>query len=413
MSWLLNFPRSLARGPVTEPEKAFHRKNGLTMPKPPTAPEITVNELASALEAGETIQVLDVRPPAHVVSGRIDLVPENRFVNIVGSRLMTLEPAEIPLDTSKPVVVVCAQGQSSKPVTMHLQQLGVNARSVRGGMAAWMSMTVPRELTAPACLDRLIQLDRVGKGSLGYVLISDGKALLVDPPRNTQMYLTLCEEAAATMVGVADTHLHADYVSGGPALARELDVPYYLHPADAIYPYDGTPGRIEFHAIDEGTQIQVGRATITVRHTPGHTEGSVTYMIADEAALTGDFLFVASIGRPDLAGKTKEWTEQLWNSVQRAKSSWPAAVAVYPAHYSSGAERNGNRSVGVPLEKLFQENDALKFDTLDAFAAWIGQRTGSFPEQYRMIKAVNVGLMEVDDMQADELEIGKNECALS
>ena len=64
-------------------------------------------------------------------------------------------------------------------------------------------------------------------------------------------------------------------ISGGPGLARDLGVPYYLHPKDAVYPYDGTPGKIEFEAAEEGRSIRVGRAEVKTVHTPGHTEGSV------------------------------------------------------------------------------------------------------------------------------------------
>jgi glyoxylase-like metal-dependent hydrolase (beta-lactamase superfamily II) len=66
--------------------------------------------------------------------------------------------------------------------------------------------------------------------------------------------------------------VHADYISGAPALAAYLRVPYYLHPRDSFYPYDGTPGRIDFRPIGDGDGIEFGRGALQVVHTPGHTE---------------------------------------------------------------------------------------------------------------------------------------------
>ena len=188
-------------------------------------------------------------------------------------------------------------------------------------------------------------------------------------------------------------------------------MPYYLHAADAVYPYDGTPGKIVFHAVSDGDTIRVGRAEVRVRHTPGHTEGSVTYLVAD-AAFTGDFLFVHSIGRPDLAGKTRDWALRLWESVEAARREWSADVHVYPGHYASDDERRADRSVGATVGQLLRSNAALQLRHRDAFIEWVERQAAPFPDAYKQIKAVNVGLLAVDDRQAEELEIGRNECAL-
>ncbi len=206
--------------------------------------------------------------------------------------------------------------------------------------------------------------------------------------------------------------MHADYISGAPAIAGALGVPYYLHPADAVYPYDGTPGRLTFEPLGDADTIEFGRSALRVAHTPGHTEGSLSYLIDDAAALTGDFLFVESIGRPDLAGKTREWTGQLWESVKRARSEWPAELMIYPAHYGSEAERRPDRSVGGTFGALQTENEALRFSDRDAFTRWVESQTARSPDVYRTIKAINLGLLSVSEPEAEGLEVGKNECAL-
>jgi len=379
----------------------------------PHVPEVSSAELASALETGEPIQLVDVRSPQRVQAGRIDLAPEDRFHNIVGSQLIRhTSLAGTGIDPAVPVAVVCGFGNDSRVLAYHLNRLGCNARSLTGGMSAWMRMALPRELAPPPSLDHLVQFDRLGKGALGYLLASDGAALIIDPPRDVGDYLIVLEDTGAELVGVADTHVHADYISGAAALARQLGVPYYLHPADAVYPYDGTPGNIEFEPIGDDHVIELGRCSLRVKHTPGHTEGSVTYLIDDAVAITGDFLFIASIGRPDLADKTVEWSEQLWRSVESAKQNWPPGMMIHPAHYASDRERRGDRSIGEPLSKLITENVALALVDRASFVDWVATRSGSFPDDYRKIKAVNVGLLHVDEAQAEELEIGKNECAL-
>ena len=165
--------------------------------------------------------------------------------------------------------------------------------------------------------------------------------------------------------------------------------------------------------MSDGKTIAVGRATIRVHHNSGHTLGSVSYLLGDAAALTGDFLFIASIGRPDLAGKTAEWTALLWQSVERVRMAWPASMLIYPAHYGDEVERNRDRSIGAPLSALLAANPSLRHDGAGGFAAWVASHVGEFPDAYRTIKAVNVGLNDVTDEQAEELEVGRNECALA
>lgn len=375
-------------------------------------PEITPEELVQRLESGGGVRVLDVRTPEAVAAGRIDLLPPERFVNIRGSELMAMGsrlPSALP--TEGPVAVVCGHGNSSKQVAMLLNQMGYEAMSVRGGMAAWDVTVVPRELQPPAGFDRFIQFDRVAKGAVGYLLASGGQALLVDPPRKAQSYLDVAHAAGLRVIGVADTHVHADYISGGPSLSRALSVPYYIHSADSVFPFDGTPGRITFTPVEEGSEITVGNAALRVQHTPGHTEGSLTYLAGD-VALTGDFIFIASVGRPDLGGQAEAWTAVLWDSLERARREWAPTTRIFPAHYASSSEREPDQSVGRAFGVIRETNPPLAMKDRAAFLSWVGSKVGKAPDAYRKIKAVNVGLFNVSDQEALQLEGGRNECAL-
>ncbi len=379
----------------------------------PDVSKVTPLELAGRLESDAPVQIMDVRAPERVAGGRIDSLPPERFHNIRGSELMHHTSLDTTgLDATMPVVVVCGHGKDSEVLAFHLGRLGVEAHSLAGGMVAWMRLALPRELDPPQGVDRLVQLDRVGKGCLGYFLASEGEALVIDPALETAPYLDLLAETGAKLVGVADTHAHADYVSGAPSLAAAHGVPYWLHPADAVYPYDGTPGRIPFHALTDGQEMAVGEATLRVAHTPGHTEGSVSFLLENRVALTGDFLFVESIGRPDLGGKEEAWATQLWESVARVRESWDPGLAVYPAHYASEGERKMGRAVGISLGRLLAENPVLGMNDRDDFVRFIFENRAPFPEAYRKIKALNLGLAPIAPEEVEVLETGRNECAL-
>jgi glyoxylase-like metal-dependent hydrolase (beta-lactamase superfamily II)/rhodanese-related sulfurtransferase len=379
----------------------------------PQVPEITCEELIRTIESGEPIRVLDIRAPAVLFGGRIDLLPPERFLNIRGSEILSLGEAvgsELPMDG--PIAVVCGHGNSSKQIAVHLNELGYRARSLRGGMAAWSDALAPRPLERPPGFDHLVQFDRVAKGALGYLVAAGGEAFVIDPPRKLQPYFDLAREWGVKIVGVADTHIHADYLSGGPAISRSLDVPYYIHPADGVSPYDGTPAKVPYTPLAHGQTLQVGPAEIRVEHTPGHTEGSVCYWLGDRAVLTGDFLFVRSVGRPDLGGKLDEWTPVLWKSIEQARRSWPSEARVHPAHYGSPLEREPDRSVGRSFGSLSEVNEPLRMGAESEFVAWVKRKVGSVPDAYRKIKTVNLGLLQIWEMEAQELESGKNECAL-
>ena len=379
----------------------------------PGAPGFSALELARLLEAGEPVQIMDTRAPERVAQGRIDLLPEGRFHNIRGSVLMGL-PSLVAtgLDPDLPVVVVCGRGKDSAFVAAHLNRLGAKASSLTGGLADWMSLTLPRRLDPPDGIDELIQFDRIGTGCLGYLLVSKGEAIIIDPPLRAEAYMEALREAEAELVGVADTHIHADYVSGGPRLSAEFGVPYFLHPADAVFPYDGTPGKIEYTPISDGYQIPFGETALGVIHTPGHTEGSVTYFGEGRVAFTGDFLFVESIGRPDLAGMESVWAGHLWESVERAMREWDEGLAVYPAHYASPTERRMGQAVGTSFGAMKKENEFLRMEGKEAFLRRILAKSAPFPEAYRKIKALNLGLAPIVQTEVEEMEVGRNECAL-
>src|SRR6267143_3917739 len=383
-----------------------------TMPDS-TLPQIPPQELAERLDRGEPLQVLDVRAPEKVEGGHIALGSELDFHAQPSSRLFTLSDlSALHLDTARPIAVVCGHGNSSKKATAFLRERGYEAYSVIGGMAAWETVYVARPLSPTPSLSHVVQLDRVGKGALSYVLVSDGDAVVVDPGRHVERYDELLRELDATPAAVVDTHMHADYLSGARAAAARWHVPYFLHPDDARSPYDGSEGRFTYQPITHGDTIAVGRATLRVEHVPGHTLGSVALLADDALALTGDFLFVQSMGRPDLGGQRDAWARLQWHSLARVRTAWPGDRLVLPAHYAGEPERRADRAVAARLDVITATNAAVAIREEAAFFRWVADNTPAPPETYRTIKLANLGLVDVSEADAETLEFGPNQCAV-
>jgi glyoxylase-like metal-dependent hydrolase (beta-lactamase superfamily II) len=378
-----------------------------------TLPQIAPQELAERLDRGEPLQVLDVRAPDKVERGRIVLGSELAFHAHPNSKLFALpDVSALHLDSTRPIAVVCGHGNSSKKATAFLRERGYEAYSVMGGMAAWETVYVARQLSPTPSLSHVVQLDRVGKGALSYVLVSDGDAVVVDPGRHLERYDALLTELRGIPAAVLDTHIHADYLSGARAAAARWQVPYFLHPDDAVSPYDQTPGKLTYQALRDGDTIAFGRATLRAAHVPGHTLGSIALLADDGLALTGDFLFVKSVGRPDLAGQSASWAKLLWQSLERARQTWPGELLVLPAHYASEGERRADRAVAARFDVISATNPAAAIQDERVFLQWIADHATNFPDAYRPIKEANLGLVELTEADAEVLESGSNQCAV-
>src|SRR6266480_370558 len=378
-----------------------------------SVPLIPAPDLARRLDQGERVQLLDVRSAERVAQGRVTLGATLDFRALAASHLYQLATHDsLRLDPAAPVAVICGHGNSSARATRFLRDQGFEAYSVAGGMAAWETVYLPRRLSPTPALEHVIQLDRVGKGALSYVLVSDGDAVVVDPGRHLRPYEALLEDLGATAAAVIDTHMHADYLSGARAAAARWQVPYFVHPDDARSPYDGSEGRFTYQPVTPGDTIAVGRATVRVEHVPGHTLGSIALLVDDSLALTGDFLFVQSVGRPDLGGQADAWARLQWHSLARARRAWPGDRLVLPAHYAGERERRADRAVAARLDVIAATNAGLAIREEAAFLQWVSDNTPPPPETYRTIKLANLGLVDVAEAEAEILEFGPNQCAV-
>jgi glyoxylase-like metal-dependent hydrolase (beta-lactamase superfamily II) len=259
----------------------------------------------------------------------------------------------------------------------------------------------------------LYQMVRPARGCLSHVLVSEHVAAVFDPGRHIERYHELAAAVGARIERVLDTHLHADHLSGGPALGQGDDIPYHLHPYDAIHPLDMLPARIAYRPLEAEQTFRVGSAGVRVLHLPGHTLGMVAFLIEDRYLLSGDSLFLESIARPDLGGKAEAWAPLLYESLMRM-AQLPAETLVLPAHFSDITTGDENGVFHAPLGELKRRNPGLLklAEGEAAFCDYILANLPEFPEAYVEIKRANAGLASPDARKAQELELGKNICAV-
>lgn len=171
-----------------------------------------------------------------------------------------------------------------------------------------------------------------------YYIESEGEAAIIDPLRETGPYVELARENNTKIKYIFETHFHADFVSGHVDLARETGAKIVFGPT-ASTGYNA-------HVATDGEEFKVGKLTIKVLHTPGHTMESATFLLLDEnrkehAIFTGDTLFIGDVGRPDLAVKSdltqNDLAGMLYHSLQTKIMTLPDDVIVYPAHGAGSA----------------------------------------------------------------------------
>jgi len=165
-----------------------------------------------------------------------------------------------------------------------------------------------------------------------YYIESDGEAAIIDPIRETSPYTSKLKANKAKLKYVFETHFHADFVSGHIDLAK-------LTGAQIVFgPLANTGYKV--HNAADGEVFSVGKLTIKVLHTPGHTPESTCYLLTDEhgkehCIFTGDTLFVGDVGRPDLLDGTmtsEELAGMMYDSLNKKIKPLADNVIVYPAH---------------------------------------------------------------------------------
>ncbi|WP_117016955.1 MBL fold metallo-hydrolase [Aeribacillus pallidus] len=374
-----------------------------------TVKTITVKEIANKIIRGEDLFIVDVRNQEEYADWRI----EGKNVQVVNipyfEVLDGVDPflEQLPKEKENEIYVVCAKGGSSLFVAEKLEQAGFShVYSIEGGMKAWSEHLQPVKIAELKNGGAIYQFVRLGKGCLSYLIESNGEGALIDTNRMTDVYVEFAKEREISIKYVIDTHLHADHISGGRKLAEQLGATYYLPPKDA------TEVTFSYAPIQDEDLIQVGHAVIEAVHSPGHTIGSTSFIIDDQYLLTGDVLFIDSIGRPDLAGKAQDWVGDLRKTLYERYKQLADDLLVLPAHFMVPGEMNDDGSVGTTLGMLYAKNHGLNIASEEEFRKTVTENLPPQPNAYQEIRQTNMGKLHPDEEQQREMEIGPNRCAV-
>ncbi|MDM1071629.1 MBL fold metallo-hydrolase [Empedobacter brevis] len=240
-----------------------------------------------------------------------------------------------------------------------------------------------------------MKIEQIYTGCLAqgaYYIESNGEGAIIDPLRETQPYIDRLEKDGVQLKYIFETHFHADFVSGHVDLSQKTNAPIVYGP---------TANPLFDAIIAEDNQLfEIGAIRIKVLHTPGHTLESTSYLLFDEngkeiALFSGDTLFLGDVGRPDLAQKAANMTQEdlaglLYNSLYTKILSLPDDVMVYPAHGAGSAcGKNMMKETVDTLGNQKKVNYALNQPSKEAFIKAVTDGLLPPPAYFGMNVAMN------------------------
>ncbi|HEY7733411.1 MAG TPA: MBL fold metallo-hydrolase [Nitrososphaera sp.] len=379
--------------------------------------QIDAETLKEKLDRGEDIFILDVRTPAEHAAWKLsyDKYGETPVIPVDKLARSPDQVAE-QIPRNKEIVTLCAHGMRSQMAAGVLSKMGYRVKSIRGGMAAWNQVYDVAKVPINGANDvRVWQLRRVSKGCMAYVIASGKSATVIDSTCDLDSsVLRLAKENDLKIVNVIDTHMHADHVSGLSALAKNTGAKAFVGASEGYEPPNDLG--IRLNRVKDGHALSIGTGTsITVIHTPGHTEGSLCFLLESGKKgylFTGDTLFVNGVGRPDLHSKAREFASNLYNTYQKVVLKFPDDTAILPAHFdtSSITVKHGEPIVDT-LGSIKKKNKLLSMPK-DEFVGFMVSTVPPRPANYEKIVRMNKNITPCDQIKMGDLEEGPNSCAI-
>jgi hydroxyacylglutathione hydrolase len=248
------------------------------------------------------------------------------------------------------------------------------------------------------------RFEKLGQASYLVGCARAKEAFVVDPIADfgPEFYVMEAADLTLGIVGILETHVHADFRSCARELAEMAGATHYL-PSRSPVKYPFTP-------LEDDEELKLGQIRVKVLFTPGHTPEHCSYLVTDLArapepwfVLTGDSLFVGDVGRPDLlvgdqaldVHDESERARLQYESIKRQLFTLPDYVEVYPNHYGGSACGGVNMSGKVSSTIYFEKTHNLAMLKPDAgsFAAFVKETAKPFPANYAQIKSYNLGLV--------------------
>lgn len=375
-----------------------------------SVPAYSAEELFRLVTSNEDFLLLDVRNSTEFERFKIEGPRPIDMVNVPYMDFIEHEDESVAkVPKGKPIRAVCAKEGSSKFVTEILEARGYeDLGHLAGGIKAWGNLLAPVLLHGDGY--ELYQFRRPGKASCSYGLVYKGEMMLFDPSRNVEFYTKFAMDRQLNILKSFETHKQADYISGGPALAKNHGVEMLGNEAD----FGGAA--FSFTAVKDGAVygFAAGGPQVKALHTPGHTPGSTCYLIDNKYLVSGDTIFIDSIGRPDLGGQAEAWSKYLFRTLNDTIKKLAPTIQVLPAHWMDWSEARPDLAFAASLDAIIKRNISIfAIDNEAAFYAFIKENMRPQPPEYAIIREINAGLREETDEKQEILDLGKNECAAS
>ncbi len=367
---------------------------------------ISPEELKKRIDAGNVGFVLDLRNEDEFAAWRIEGRSEiEAVVNIPQTDFAGEEDKYLDrLPRDRQIITVCAHGDSSRYSAEYLRSRGFDSISLEGGMDAWSELYESNKVSERP---DIYQIFRVARGCISHLVVSGSEAVVIDSVRHVDRLIGLAYSLSARILHVLDTHLHADHISGGPEIARRTGARYHICPEDA------DSAAFSYEPLQDGDVISFGRSRIETVVSPGHTPGSVSFLLDKTFLFTGDTVMKTSIGRPDLGGKADEWSGMLYDTLFHRYEKFSDDLVVLPAHAASVREQDADGLVRTTLGDARRSGDLYNKKEFTQFLAFVKSSLPESPERYQEIRKVNLGLLDPNEAKRKELEIGKNLCGMA
>jgi glyoxylase-like metal-dependent hydrolase (beta-lactamase superfamily II) len=360
---------------------------------------------------GEEFLLLDVRVNEEFDRFKVEGPFLINMVNVPYVEFVEHEEESVArVPAAEKVRIVCAKEGSAKYVGEILVNHGFkDVRYLEGGIKTWGNMLAPK-LVASDDGYKLYQFIRPGKASCSYGLIANDEMVLFDPSRNIDFYKSFAENNGARIVRSCETHLQADYISGSQQIAADCGAHILGHEND----FKEATFKYQKIVDNQVYTFSKGGPGIKALHMPGHTPGSTSYLIDNKYLITGDTVFILSIGRPDLGGKAEEWSKLLYHTLKTKIAELQDELIILPGHYMDWREANSSRIFSDTLGNIKNKNsDIYGIPSETEFIEFIKDHMRPQPEVYAEVRKVNAGLLEVDAAEQEIMDLGKNECAAS
>jgi glyoxylase-like metal-dependent hydrolase (beta-lactamase superfamily II)/rhodanese-related sulfurtransferase len=400
--------------------------------------QIKPDDLKKRIDEGKDIFILDVRTPEEHKSWKVsyDRYQDSSVIPIDAlSSPDSLK--QIPKD--KEIVTFCGHGNRSMAAAKLLSRLGYNVKSIEEGLDGWNSVydiaSISNMGSSPV---RIWQIRRLSKGCMSYMVASayDKSAIVIDATCKIDKAISkIINENELRLTKIIDTHLHADHLSGATRLAKKYGADVYISSLEGYNTNNNGGNGLSFKSIRDGDIIQVGDGVVLEAiHTPGHTNGSISFRLQNEIKktktkttnssnnidkdrnhndylFTGDTLFVDGIGRPDLHNKAEEFTRNLYNTYHQKILNLPDETLILPAHFSGSFEHQ--KLISNTINSMKQKMNLLSASEAEFIKFVTGSTLSTQPMNYKKIISINKNMTLCDRIKQKDIEAGPNACGIS